>query len=360
MLGIFKFMNKTISKSSIILRLLSLTVLLSLFSRLYAFEEQRLIIGFGSCAEQHREQPIWNTIAKHKPELFILAGDNIYVKGSGESKFTESYKTLSNNPFFSKFRQSTPLIGIWDDNDYGKSDAGKELKDKENSKSAFIDFFNYPEVNQLKDKDVGLFHSRWLDLNGKKIHIILPDTRWYRDRPLRTYLSLEQAKALNLGPYQPAIDDTTTMLGEEQWSWLEAEFKKPADFKILVSSIQFLNEYSGWETWANFPHERRRLLDLIDQYTDNNFIILSGDIHKAEISELQYKEKLIVEVTSSGLASHIYPKAINKHRIGETFEELNYGMLTIKDTGKENGKLSVVASIYNIKGVEKLSAEVGK
>jgi alkaline phosphatase D len=353
-------MSATINRPSIMKKLLFLAVLTSLCSELYASTDQTLIIGFGACAEQRRVQPIWDVIAAHKPELFILAGDNVYTDGSDVSNFAKSYKTLSNNPFFSTFRKSTPLIGIWDDHDYGRQDGGKEFIHKEYSKSAFIDFFNYPEVNQLKDKDVGLFHSRWLDFNGKKIHIILPDTRWYRDKPQITYLSKKQRNTINLGPYQPTIDKTMTILGEAQWAWLEDEFKKPADFKILVSSIQFLTEFSGWETWANFPHERKRLLDLIDQHTDNNFIILSGDIHKAEISEMHYKNKRIVEVTSSGLAAHIYPKSTNKHRVGETLEELNYGILTIKDTVEEDGKLSLIASIYNNKGVKKLSTEVGQ
>jgi len=350
-------MYKTITCSVITLKLLLLAVLLSLFSRLYAEEEiQSLTIGFGSCAEQKRPQPIWNVIATHKPELFILAGDNVYVDSSEEKKFAESYAKFSKNPFFSDFRKTTPLIGTWDDHDYGLSDGGKDFIAKQFSKTAFIDFFDYPEINRLRDKDVGIFHSRWLDFNGKSIQIIIPDTRWYRDQPLKTYLSKKQRDAINLGPYQPTLDISSTLLGVEQWAWLEAEFKKPADFKILVSSIQFLTEFSGWETWANFPHERKRLLDLIEQNTTDNFIILSGDIHKAEISEMLYKDSRIIEVSSSGLAVYIYPKSVNKHRIGETLEEKNYGMLTFHD----NGKLSVVATIYNDKGEKKLIAKVGE
>ena len=171
-------MDKTTDLSTITVKSFIFVVLMSALSSVYAVEKQSLTLGFGSCAKQHREQPIWNTIAKHKPELFILAGDNVYVDSTEESKFAESYNTFSNNAFFSKFRASTTLIGIWDDHDYGVSDGGKDFIAKEHAKSAFIDFFNYPEVNQLKDKDVGLFHSRWLDFNGKKIQVILTDTRW--------------------------------------------------------------------------------------------------------------------------------------------------------------------------------------
>jgi hypothetical protein len=33
------------------------------------------------------------------------------------------------------------------------------------------------------------------------------------------------------------------MLGEEQWNWLEAQLKKPAQVSIIVSSIQVIS----WE-----------------------------------------------------------------------------------------------------------------
>ena len=319
-------------------------------------DEQSLTIGFGSCADQKRQQPIWDVISTHKPKLFILTGDNVYHEGKEGNKFAQSYETFSKNPNFARFRETTPIIATWDDNDYGLNDGGKDYVAKESSKTAFIHFFDYPEVNQLKSKDQGIFHSRWIDFNDKKIQIILLDTRWYRDSLLPTYLTIEQRRLINLGPYQPQLDRSATLLGKEQWQWLEQEFKKPSDFKILVSSIQFLNEYSGWETWSNFPHERRKLLELIHQYSDDNLMIIRGDVHKAEVSEMLYKGRRVVEATSSSLAAHVYPESINIHRLGNALIEKNYGILTFKD----NGKLTVVASIYNDKGERKLLAKVGE
>ncbi|MCP3674079.1 MAG: hypothetical protein GY829_06365, partial [Gammaproteobacteria bacterium] len=83
-------------------------------------------------------------------------------------------------------------------------------------------------------------------------------------------------------------------------------------------------------------------------------LILSGDIHKAEISKLLYKETNFIEMTSSGLTPPTYPASNNMHRIGNTLEEINYGMLNITD----GDKLEIKASIYDSNGLERLTVEI--
>ncbi len=320
-----------------------------------ANDSNTLSIGFGSCANQNREQEIWNVIASHQPDLFIMMGDNVYIDSTDPLDMVNAYKKLSANPNFSKFREKTPLIATWDDHDLGVSNGGKDFISKASAKQQFIKFFNYPEVNQTAGKDRGLYHTKWLSLNGKTIQIIMLDSRWYRDPVVLSYLTGEQLVKLNLGPLQPSLDTATTILGQQQWQWLEQELQKPADLKLLVSSIPVLAEFSGYEAWANFPHERTKLLDLLQKYGNNKVLILSGEIHKAEISALTYKnqETRFLDITSSGLAEQTYPASNNIHKLGKTVETLNYGMLKITD----DGTLKVRASIYDDKGVEKLTAD---
>lgn len=319
-------------------------------------EPSALTIGFGSCANQRWQQPIWDTIATHKPDLFILMGDNVYIDSTNPEEMEQAYQALANEPHFSQFRKEVPIVATWDDHDYGISDSGKEFQGKHETKKAFIKFFNYPELKQMDPQQGGIFHSRWVDFNNKKIQIIMLDTRWYRDQQVASYLTDAQRKALNLGPYQPSLDKTTTILGSQQWAWLEKELQKPADLRILVSSIQFLAEFPGWETWANFPHERKKLLDMLHQYNNDNIVILSGDIHRAEMSRLDYKGQKLLEISSSGLAVDTHPAKVNKHILGEAYVKKNYGILSIQD----NGKLSVVASIYDENGNKQLTAKLGE
>ena len=347
--------------NTIFRKLMMKTLMIAFFSTLLvttnasAKEHQKsLTIGFGSCADQNKKQPIWSAIATHNPDAFILMGDNVYADSDEPEVIARAYKDLIDKANFAALKASTQLIATWDDHDYGLKDSGKEFAGKQATKDAFIDFFNYPELNELKNKEGGIYHTRWINFNSKTIQIIMLDTRWYRDPVVPTYLTTEQREILNLGDLQPTTDTNATLLGEEQWKWLESELQKPADMKILVSSFQVLAEYTGWESWANFPPERTKLLSLLDQTKNNKLIILSGDIHKAEISSLVYKNKRYVEITSSGLAVPTYSASVNVHRQGMALEELNYGMLNIKD----DGTLTVSASIYDANGVERLTTDL--
>ena len=35
-------------------------------------------IAFGSCADQGKPQPVWQTLLADRPDLFIFGGDNVY------------------------------------------------------------------------------------------------------------------------------------------------------------------------------------------------------------------------------------------------------------------------------------------
>ncbi len=331
-------------------------IFVSIFSSSsWAQQESQFVIGFGSCANQNQPQRIWNSIAKHQPALFIAMGDNVYIDSDDPVKMQQAYSKLAENPNYQKFTKKVPIIATWDDHDYGSGDGGKEFSGKHLAKQAFKKFYDYPEVNNISDEDVGIFHSRWLDYHGKKIHIIMLDTRWYRDPLVYSYLNKEQRKTLNLGPYQPVFNNKATLLGETQWHWLENELSKKADLIVLVSSIQVLNEYSGWEIWANFPHERQRLLQLITDKTDNNLVILSGDVHRAEITQLEFNDKRLLEITSSGLAVRTYPASINHHRVGEAINALNFGILTISI---KNEKLILNAEIFDSENNKRLSSSM--
>jgi len=333
----------------------SLTFLLTtiLVSAFTSASENNLTIALGSCAEQNKTQSVWNAISKKNPDLFIFMGDNVYIDSSNPEDMSTAYSMLSNNANFSKFRKSTPVIGTWDDHDYGITDGGKNFIGKVDAKKAFIEFFDYPELKQVDGVDRGIYHTKELSINGKRVQIILLDTRWFRDDIQKSFLNRKQREKLNIGPYQPVWDKNKTMLGEKQWSWLKSELRKPYDFRVIVSSIQVLPEYTGWESWANLPYERTRLLDLVHDFTDNTMFV-SGDVHRAEMSKLEYKDKTFIEITSSGLASRIYPAAANKHRVDDAIIKENFA--TLKFSGKES--LKILGSIFDSNGKLQSSIDI--
>jgi alkaline phosphatase D len=231
---------------------------------------------------------------------------------------------------------NTLTIGIWDDHDFGENDAGAEYPQKEASRQIMLDYFNVPKDSPRRTRVDGIYTSHVLTQADITVQIILPDLRWNRS-PLESVGRLKYmlSKAPNdLGPYIPIKDEATTMLGETQWQWLEQQLQQPADVRVLATSLQFLPEFSGWESWANLPHERQRFLALLDKYQIDNLVIVSGDTHWSEFSQItRNNQKLLWEMTASGLTEEWKNVSPNQHRVGESYAKANYGVIEL--SGKQ-------------------------
>jgi alkaline phosphatase D len=156
----------------------------------------------------------------------------------------------------------------------------------------------------------------------------------------------------NLGPYIPSKDESSTMLGEAQWIWLEQQLQQLADVRILATSLQFLPEFSGWESWANLPHERQRLLALLDKYQIDNMVIVSGDTHWSELSQITRKNgKPLWEMTASGLTEEWKNVSPNKHRVGDSYAKANYGVIELVEK-------RLTMSIKNVSGTTVMSQSI--
>ncbi len=63
--------------------------------------------------------------------------------------------------------------------------------------------------------------------------------------------SAEEKKALNIaGRYAPNGDPKATVLGETHWRWLEEQFRKPAEVRLLVSAYPVIPYELGRDAWA--------------------------------------------------------------------------------------------------------------
>ena len=286
-------------------------------------------IGFGSCLTQERSMPIFNTIKDENYDLFLMIGDNVYGDSEREDllELREAYDKQRQN--FDNLNLNFPIEAIWDDHDYGLNDAGKEYAYKEDAKELFLDFWNIPMDDVRRSRD-GLYFEWIQTIDGITVQMLFLDTRFFRDALLPT----DERGAPGKERYLPHTDTSLTMLGVDQWNWLEEKMNIQVDHRIIVSSIQFLAMGHGWEAWKTFPHERQKLIDIIDQSSSENVLILSGDRHRAGLYQLTTNSnKNIIEMTSSSLNfSFANDEEAGPLRVGPTFVQENYGEILLNKT----------------------------
>lgn len=291
-------------------------------------------IAFGSCSNQNKPQPILQSVVASKPDLFVYLGDNIYGDTVDMGVLRGKYEKLGAKPEFQRLRATTPTLSIWDDHDYGANDAGKEYPKKVASRDVFFDFWRVPPGSDRR-KTPGIYGVHEFREKGRVVQVILLDTRSFRD-PLDEIPESVAPDSPWKNDYRPTEDRDRTLLGSAQWAWLESVFRRPADFRLVCSSIQFGHEYNGWESWTNLPHEQNRMIELIRATRANGVVFISGDVHWGEISRREVEGGYpIYDVTSSGLTETWPTVEPNRYRVGPVVRTINFGLIELSLFGDE-------------------------
>ncbi len=295
-------------------------------------------IAFGSCAKHWQPQPIWNAVIESNPDLWLFLGDAIYADTDGKTtwqvtkeQLAGEWGRLADKPEFQKARKKIPMMATWDNHDYGSHAGGVEFPLKDASKKIFLDFFGEPE-NSERRKTSGIYDAKIFGPEGRRVQIILLDTRYFKDPYKQNPLPKEAwLKSGKVGGYIPNVDPSKNLLGQEQWAWLEDQLKKPAEVRLIASSIQIIANEKGMDEWGNFPLERQKLVNLFGSTKANGVILLSGNVHFAEISKTNKGPYPFFELTSSGMThvNEVYAAAPNSHRVKGPFTETNFGLVKI-------------------------------
>lgn len=238
---------------------------------------------------------------------------------------------------YTAFRRSmpTPIIGVYDDHDYGLNDGDRTYPDKEPARQMFLDFIDEPVGSPRRTRD-GVYADYLFGPAGRRTKIILLDTRYNRDG---------------------SGDD---MLGARQWAWLEQaiDADSEVDLFVLGSSVQLVStDKRIGEGWRLAPKSRARLFDLFAQRRRNieaPVVFLSGDIHMAE-ADVTYtcsnassssdsasssvRATPFYEFTSSGLTHSV------ASHIGETLADLTLGSLILAPRESHAETLDASASV---------------
>lgn len=248
-----------------------------------------------------------------------------------------------------------PVTGTWDDHDFGSNNKGDDYQCLLPSQNEFVSFFDIPpsdprHPSQGANQQIGVYSSNIFampDGSGNGIHLINLDARSHRSPTFSTYGS--------------CMYGASTMLGDEQWSWLESQLKVISEIKIIGSGIQVLPPtnlstenagsycaYDGsggsfeqamsdvgegpqwrgtsYESWAEIPQQRTKLLQLCQKSINDGYtkkvIFVSGDQHWGEImakempaSNIYGDSQILYEVTASGIDQNWNEDIENSNRV---------------------------------------------
>ncbi len=328
-------------------------------------------IAFGSCSHPDAPMPALHVAVEQKADLFIWLGDNVYGDTRNIETLISDYAMLGGHDDFQELAQHTRMLATWDDHDYGWNDAGRHYPLREASKEAFLSFWKEPEFSPRRTRP-GIYMSYLFDGGRQDVHVLLLDTRSFRDELIHASgISFQGTNGIGYAAdYVPHTTADSTLLGTEQWAWLEDQFEVKADVRIIGSSTQFGIEWNGYECWGNFPHEQEKMAQLIEKShaldrqmgrPEVPVVFISGDVHYGEISGWKSREEglntsldTLFDVTSSGITSKWDFATPNGNRLEGPLMDNNIGMLQI---GRPR-QAFVVAELWDAQGEKRISRDL--
>lgn len=276
---------------------------------------------FGSCNDQTDPQPLWEEMLKLRPDFFMWGGDNVYADREYKKDVKLAFRRQNRNPFYQNFKRQIPIMGMWDDHDYGGNDSNGLYPYKKRSQKLFLDFMEEPQDSERRMRP-GVHTS----YDFGRVKFILLDNRYF----------------LHLDPEAP-------ILGEEQWAWLEEELRNSsAKIHFIMSGITVLSPYHPFvESWANYTHEKTRLFRLLKKYNTQGVVFLTGDMHFSSI----FRKYGHLEFLASGMTHRAPPVSwwYLGNRYETSFFGLNYGVV---DVSWEDEVPIISMAIRNRKGEE--------
>lgn len=296
----------------------------------------------GSCAyinEKQYDRPgkpygsdyeIFKAIYEKKPDFMLWLGDNVYLREPDWNTRTgilKRYSHTRSNPELQPLLASVHHYAIWDDHDFGPNNSDRSFPYKNLTREAFKLFWANPFYGLNGEGITTKFD--WADVE----FFLLDD---------RTFRSPNDRKT-----------GERVLFGDMQIQWLiDALVNSKASFKIIASGGQILNPVAGFETYATYPEEKAKLLNMIKEENISGVIFLSGDRHHSEAMKLEREGTYpLYEFTVSPFTAGPHSGGENENNFlripGTLVSQRNFAIINVSGSAKER---ELKCSVYNTDG----------
>lgn len=310
------------------------TMTMALGSCFYVNQDgyERSTGGYGS------NYQICSVINQRSPDIMLWLGDNVYLREPDWNSRSGIFKRYSHTralPELQPLLARTAHYATWDDHDFGPNDSDRGWHLRSDARDAFMSFWPNPSYGRNGQGIFTVFAMADVD-------VIVLDDRWWRSPDKRT-------------------DESRTMLGAEQFSWLmDVLHASTATFKLVAIGSQVLTDNLRKECYARMPEERQRLLDALAAAKIPGVLFLSGDIHASELSKLERPETYpLYEFTCSALtagSNKEIEKQSNAYRVaGTAVGANNAGFITVTGGAKQR---KLILRVVDFEGVERWTREI--
>lgn len=222
----------------------------------------------GSCSETASEHPVFRTIAKHDPHVFLHLGDMHYenIAENAPDRFRTAFDMVLSSSAQSSLYRRVPVAYVWDDHDYGANNSDQSSPSRPAAHASYR-----AHVPSYRLASTGPIHHAF---TLGRVRFLMTDSRSERTK-------------VNI-PHR-----YRTMLGAQQKAWLKNELleaKGRYPLIVWVSPVGWIGNDDRSDSWPGFLSERTELAYFLVEHGIGNVLMLSGDAHMLAIDDGRHND----------------------------------------------------------------------
>jgi hypothetical protein len=212
----------------------------------------------GACAVTGSNGAVFDAIRRTDPLLHLAVGDLHYadIDSNSVPAHLRPLDAVLTSPSQAALARAVPQAYVWDDHDYGPSDADASARGRSAARAAYRAAVPH---GPMLDGDAPIQQA----FTVGRVRFVMTDLRSERT--------------------------TASMLGDEQRAWLLDELRTSSRTHALVvwvSSVPWIAEPNpGADTWGGYPRERAEIAEVIADEHIDNLLMVAGDAHMVALDD---------------------------------------------------------------------------